>query len=84
MSSDSQTNAQVTAALQESDAMVKDGRLDDAVASLMPLEKQTRLATDVKSSARILFSIVRSVVFFCVLFPLQLLMDLCVPFVFKT
>ena len=38
---------------------MKDGRLEDAVASLMPLEKQTRLATDVKSTARILFSIVR-------------------------
>lgn len=50
--------AEVTAALKASEAMVKDGRLEDALTSLMPLEKQARLATDVKSTARILFSIV--------------------------
>lgn len=51
-------SAEVTVALKESDKIVAEGRLEDAIASLIPLEKQARLATDVKSTARILYSIV--------------------------
>ncbi|XP_016121303.1 26S proteasome non-ATPase regulatory subunit 12-like [Sinocyclocheilus grahami] len=52
-------SATVDQRLPECEKMARDGRLQEAIESLLSLEKQTRTASDMLSTSRILVAIVQ-------------------------